>query len=340
LPPTEPRDQLAPLPDGGLLGNPDQLAQVFRSVSDDGPSRGLRTVEVHPAGGITLRLLVDRGLDIGSAWVAGGPVAFRSAVGETAAGAAGGWLGGWGGGLLTTCGLRNVGAPSEGHPMHGTATTLAARDVTVTRTALPDGHVAVAVHGTLLDPSAFGPSLLLERTVTVRSGRPEVEVTDRTTNLGPGPEQTPILYHVNFGSPFLDPASTVTGQLDWTRPRDPRSAAVAAGWAVMGPVTAEERDDVFEHGVPPDHDGWAALDVSSPATGLSAQVRWDARTLPRVHTWRRATRGTYALAVEPANCSVLGREADRAAGTAPRLEPGEQRTTRVQVRLLNSAGGR
>jgi hypothetical protein len=300
----------------------------------------MRTVEVHPAGGIALRLLADRGLDIGSAWVAGRPVAFRSVVGETAAGGPGGWLGAWGGGLLTTCGLRNVGAPSEGHPMHGTATTLAARDVTVTRTALPDGHVAVAVRGTLLDASAFGPSLVLERTVTVRSGRPELEVTDRTTNLGPEPEQTPILYHVNLGAPFLGPSSTVTGALDWTRPRDPRSAAVAAGWARMGPVVDEDRDDVFEHGVRADADGWAALEVSSPGTGSAAQVRWDVRTLPRVHTWRRATRGTYALAVEPANCSVLGREADRLAGAAPRMEPGEERTTRVQVRVLDRAGGR
>jgi hypothetical protein len=323
-----------------MLGNADQLAQVFRSVSDDGPSRGMRTVDVHPAGGITVRLLPDRGLDIGSAWVAGLPIAWRSVVGDTPGptDGTGGWLSGWGGGLLTTCGLRNVGAPSEGHGMHGTATRLRAEEVTVTRTPLADGHVAVAVHGRLLDAAAFGPSLLLERSITVRSGRPELQVTDRTTNLGPGPEQTPVLYHVNLGSPLVEPATTVTGALAWSRPRDPASAA--AGWAGMGPVVAEHRDDVFEHGVTPGEDGWAELRVSGPAAGMSVVVRWDPATLPRVHTWRRATRGTYALAVEPANCSVLGRAADREAGTAPVLEPGEQRTTRVEIRVLTAAGGR
>jgi hypothetical protein len=323
-----------------MLANPDQLAQVFRSVSDDGPSRGMRTLEVHTAGGMTLRLLPDRGLDIGSAWVAGQPIAWRSVVGDTAPDAPGGWLAGWGGGLLTTCGLRNVGAPSEGHPMHGTATRLRAGEVTVTRTPQPGGAVTVAVRGTLRDTTAFGPSLLLERTVLLRSGRPEVEVVDRTTNLGPGPEQAPILYHDNFGFPFVGPATTITGAVTRTVPRDPASAAVAADWATMGPVVDEERDDVFEHEVTPDADGWAGLRVHSPLTGMSATVRWDTGTLPRVHTWRRATRGTYALAVEPANCSVLGREADRAAGAAPELGPGEQRTTRVQIRVVTPSGDR
>ena len=29
------------------------------------------------------------------------------------------WRTSWGGGLVTTCGLRNVGAPSEGYGLHG-----------------------------------------------------------------------------------------------------------------------------------------------------------------------------------------------------------------------------
>ena len=39
------------------------------------------------------------------------------------------------------------------------------------------------------------------------------------------------------------------------------------------------------------------------------------------------------LGLEPANCSVLGRAADRAAGRLPVLEPGEERVTRLEVRV-------
>jgi hypothetical protein len=38
------------------------------------------------------------------------------------------------------------------------------------------------------------------------------------------------------------------------------------------------------------------------------------------------------LGIEPANCSVLGRAADRAAGRLPILEPGAVRSTMLTVR--------
>jgi hypothetical protein len=61
------------------------------------------------------------------------PLAWVSAVGER--GPLGGrlrdddWLRGFGGGLVATCGLRNVGAPSEGHGLHGEISHQPARDV-------------------------------------------------------------------------------------------------------------------------------------------------------------------------------------------------------------------
>lgn len=313
-----------------MFGSAEQLAQVFHGVIDDGPARGQRAISIHPAGGLHVRVLPDRGLDIGAAWFAGSPVAWRSPVGETTW-SGDDWLAGWAGGLLTTCGLRNVGAPSEGHPMHGTATGFRASGVQVTRNLEQDGSVAVTVAGTMIDASAFGPVLRMHRTITVRTGRAEVVIVDDLENLGRRAEQAPFLYHVNFGHPFLAPSAFVEGRILWSEPRDPDSARVGQGWAVMGPPLPDEEDVVFEHGVAEDAEGWTTLRVVSPESGQHASVAWDAATLPRVHTWRRATRGSYAMAVEPANCSVLGREHDRAAGAAPCLEPGQRRRTRLRV---------
>ena len=41
--------------------------------------------------------------------------------------------------------------------------------------------------------------------------------------------------------------------------------------------------------------------------------------------------GVYALGIEPANCSVLGRAHDRAEGRLPFLQPGEKRSTRIAI---------
>ncbi len=92
--------------DTAALPNLDAVLQVRQSEATHGRAIDLRVMD-----GIDLRLLPHRGLDIGSAWFAGKPLAWVSQVGETGplleldemA-----WALAFGGGLLTTCGLRNV----------------------------------------------------------------------------------------------------------------------------------------------------------------------------------------------------------------------------------------
>ena len=64
------------------------------------------------------------------------------------------------------------------------------------------------------------------------------------------------------------------------------------------------------------------------ALGLRLAVE---SNLPRLWQWVDPAPGVYALGLEPANCSVLGRAHDRAAGTLPFLAPGEVRTTRIAI---------
>jgi hypothetical protein len=86
------------------------------------------------------------------------PLAWVSAVGER--GPLGGrlrdddWLRGFGGGLVATCGLRNVGAPSEGHGLHGELSHQPARDVRVAR-RLDGEQVIVSASAVVPEVSAL-----------------------------------------------------------------------------------------------------------------------------------------------------------------------------------------
>ena len=70
--------------------------------------------------------------------------------------------------------------------------------------------------------------------------------------------------------------------------------------------------------------------------GCGSLLRWEAAALPRFHQWVHPAPGIAVLGLEPANCSVLGRAADRAAGRLPVLEPGEERVTRLEVRVATA----
>jgi hypothetical protein len=280
------------------LGHPDQAVLVTERPA----------IDVRVVGGLSLRINPRRGLDIGAAWFRGLPIAWVGSAGE--GGADGdGWRASWGGGLVTTCGLDNVGAPSEGVGLHGTYTFLPARALELER----QGEGAV-VRGTIDDPRG----LRVARTIRVDGGR--VELADRTSNVSDERLEAPVLYHVNFGWPFWDAGATVGSDAGEVRPRDEDAAPRDPTAAPPEPVAVPER--VWEHL------GATRARVRNEQLGIQAELEFD---LPRLWQWVDPTPGVYALGLEPANCSVLGRAHDRAEGTLPFLGPGEERSTRIAV---------
>lgn len=301
---------------------------------DGGPAHGCRALDLRVAGGVDLRVLPDRGLDLGAAWFRGVPLAWISAVGE--AGPLGtpreaDWVTRFGGGLLTTCGLRNVGAPAEGHGLHGAYSHQRASDVHADRLLGEDGHAELVVSGVVDEHDGLTGHLRLERRVATRTGEGRVEITDRVTNLGGTAEPAPMLYHVNLGAPLWDEPATLSVTGDDVVSRDDDARAGLHRWSRPPEPDGAAPEQVFEHRLSPDPSGWARAAVSNPGLGLRLEVAWDAGPMPRCHQWLHPALGV--LGIEPANCGVLGRAAERAAGTLPKLGPGETRVSRLRITL-------
>jgi Domain of unknown function (DUF4432) len=317
----------------GEVARADTLARVSRSRIDGGPADGMRVVDVQMANGFSVRILPDRGLDIGAAWAFGIPIGWMSKVGEIAPldradGMA--WIDRFSGGLLTTCGPENIGVPSvdgaESLGLHGSWSFLRSDDVTVTRDAV-GSEFRVQVSGLLRHTSALGRDLEMKRTITLTTGSANVSVVDKITNLGASIEPIPMLYHVNVGAPLWAPGSTVHYPNGTTT--TPRNDYARAHMDVsdIGPESeADGQEYVFERIVT---DG--PVVVSSPRTGLQLSMTWTRMSLPRFHQWIHPAAGVYALGIEPANASLAGRSADRAAGQMPTLEAGETREFGIDI---------
>lgn len=307
----------------GALPNLDAVAHVRESETSHG-----RAIDIRVMDGIDVRLLPDRGLDIGAAWFGGKPLAWVSQVGETGPLLAlddMAWSTAFGGGLLTTCGLRNVGMPSEGHGLHGTYSHLPAGDVTF---EIADGVVTVT--GTVLDDAAPSP-LLVERTITTSLGQGRVEVTDVTTNVGDFTTDTPLLYHLNFGFPLWHGAAVLEIAAAETIPRDPDSERALDSWQRPAPITTGP-ERVLEHIISP-VDGWGRARLHNADVGLALTAQWRIAELPRLHQWIDPNPGVAVLGIEPANCSTGGRAHDRGEGRLPAMEPGEIRQTALTIEV-------
>jgi hypothetical protein len=281
------------------LGHLDQVVLVTQRPA----------IDIHVLRGIAFRLHPRRGLDVGAAWFHGVPLAWIAPAGEGGADADR-WRDAWGGGLVTTCGLDNVGAPSEGIGLHGTYTFLPARDVDIERST-----EEVSVRGTVEDPRG----LRVRRTIRSVVGTGCVELVDETANTVGRPLEAPLLYHVNLGWPLWDTGARVETDADEVRPRD--EDAAPHDWRTA-PEPAEVPERVWEHV------GATRAALVNERLGLRVTIE---SNLPRLWQWVDPVPGVYALGLEPANCSVLGRAHDRAEGRLPFLRPAEERTTRIAV---------
>jgi hypothetical protein len=299
-------------------------ATAISSLVTDGPAAGCRAIDLRVPDGIDLRLLPDRGLDAGAAWFRGVPLAWTSPVGETAA-IDRDWMLSFGGGLMTTCGLRNVGVPSEGHGQHGDFTFQKAVVEAVERAG-----DALQVRGRIAEVAALGHHLEVRRTWRTWAGEGRIELEDVVINRGRETEAAPQLYHVNLGAPLWAEGAELVLDARATHPRDADAAPFADYWHRAPGVVPGAAERVFEHEVTPAADGWCSATIHNGQ--LEVEVRWDAATMPRLWQWVHPAPGLGVLGIEPANCSVLGRAHDRAEGRLPELAPGEERRTRLEIR--------
>jgi hypothetical protein len=320
----------------GEIANIDQVAGISASRVDGGPADGMRTYDIRCADGFSLRILPDRGFDIGWAWAHGLPISWMGKVGEVGPASTAidpAWINRFGGGLLTTCGIDNVGLSSEGIGQHGSFTFLRATDVVVSRQEFPNDDLAIVATAVLSDVHALNRHLRVHRTITSFVGRAELHVVDSIENCGYRSEPAPILYHVNFGSPFWSPGATLSMSPDSTViPRDEIATGAIDHWRDAPTVAPSAAEWVFEHNFDASIERPYAT-IVSPLTMLQATMSWSADTLPRVHQWVHPGAGVGALGIEPANASVLGRAIDRSEGRLAMLEPGERRTTGFELRV-------
>lgn len=314
----------------GYIAQPDALAEIREEVDDPHSGRGGRALRVSMAGGLSVEVLPDRGLDLGSLWFAGQPIAWRSALGPRGASddpTGAGWIGRFGGGMLATCGLDNIGPERDGRGLHGSHHATPAHDVTVRR--LADASVVVEA---VIDSSAvFGRRVHVERRIEIAAGRPVLQISDVVVNDGPTVAAAPVLYHLNFGAPLLMPGTEIKLSAGRRTPRDYTSSTF--DWHHFPQATSDVVEAVWEHADLDSVNGVVRAQILSPSQDLKASVEWRVDELPRCIEWLYPTRGGWVLGIEPTNAPLFGPERAGEHAGAPVLEAGERRSSGFTLQL-------
>ncbi|MBI2825356.1 MAG: aldose 1-epimerase family protein [Planctomycetia bacterium] len=320
--------------------------RVTKRVLRGGLSDDVDVLELEN-GAVRLAVLPTRGMGIWRAWCGDVELGWRSPVRgpvnpkfvnlHEASGI--GWLSGfdeW----LCRCGLESNGAPewdADGrlrYPLHGRIANLPAHRVEV----VGDGQAGQLIaRGTVDEARLFGRKLRLVSTIRMQSAVPGFAVTDEVTNLSSEPTDFELLYHINFGLPWLRPGASLVAPVAELAPRDPHSATDVAHWNSYGPEQPGLDEFVHFFKLAADRDGLTGV-LLKTAEDRGVMLRYDARQLPCFTLWKchQPAADGYVTGLEPGTNYPNVRSYEERQGRTARLEPGASRAFSLDFEVVTS----
>lgn len=323
-------------------GCPEQLFGIQHYRFEGGKADNMRAIRVYNSTGLDMEILPDRGMDIASVKVKGVNVGFLSKTGLTASqyfaeDGGKGFMRSFYAGFLTTCGLTYMGTAGvdEGRELgqHGLISNIPAQ-ILCADTEWEEAGPVIKVKGSVKQAEVFGEHIVLERTIRILVEENSFEIEDVIENRGLRQVPYMVLYHTNYGSPFLDESCILSLPTDEVTARDSWAAEGLDRWMKIDPPDDMTEEQCYYHKMRSDADGITHYNLINMEQGLAVLVSYDAEKLPFLTQWKCARSGEYVLGIEPGNNVVDGRAKAREDGSLRYLAPLEQTVNRLKFQFV------
>ena len=322
--------------------NLDALCGIKDYLYNDGPSRGLRALDLKNGKNIELTLLADRGLDISSLTYKGVNVGLNNKVGIRSPylyveDGGSGFLKQFNGGLLTTCGITYAGGAGEDNGkqlgLHGPYSNIPAEQVCAKVDYEGDDRI-LHVSGQVHEAEVFATDMLLKRDFVLETECDKLRIRDVVTNQSFETQPVMLIYHINFGYPMLDAGAKAYFSAGKVTPRTDFAADGMSNYFEMEAPGVGREEQCYYHTEQP-AEGEAFAMLHNEQLGMAAIVRFDKEVLPFMCEWKCMRAGEYALGLEPTTSGVVNRSEARELGNLTYLEPGQSREYNVSIELTD-----
>jgi len=329
---------------GRLAGDFSQLAGIKDYQLIEGKGRGMRCVDLWTGSGLEFTVTLDRGMDISRAFYNGKSLCWRSSTGDVNPHffepEGFGWLRSFCGGLLVTCGLTQVGAPSEDQGeklgLHGRISHIPAQNIAVSEEWMDEEYI-LSVEGKMCQSTVFGENLILKRKIWTKLGESRFWIEDKVENQAHREAPFMILYHFNIGFPVVQEGSRLISPTQQIKPRDKEAEEGKEDYARFTSPIPHFKEKVYYHKMKADENGFvrcAVVNDNLEGKGVGVYLIYDINELPNFVEWKMMGEGEYVVGMEPANCGVEGRAKDREREILQFLKPGEVREFKLEVGVL------
>ncbi|TAE96456.1 MAG: DUF4432 family protein [Runella slithyformis] len=323
------------------IGNVAQLGGIETSILDNGAGRGTRIAWINTGTGLRYKVVIDRGMDIMEAFFNQHSLAWLSHVGSTAPQPMSDqgidWLRTFGGGLITTCGLSNVGSTSGTHGLHGKISNIPAEIETIVQPDPLMGKMDFSLTGIMKESTVFGPCLELRRTISGTLGQATIKIKDEVSNRGNTPAPLMLLYHINFGWPLVDEGAEILWEGNWQPRFGPENAQIfkEGNDFKTCPAPLEDHlgtgEEVAFIDPTADANGRCMCGINNANLGLTAKVFFQKNQLPHLTNWQHWGKNEYVTGLEPGTNPPIGQAAAQAQNQLIFLKPNETRVFELEI---------
>ena len=309
------------------VGDISQIAGVRQIEFTSGKGRRTEAFEVYNASGIQFTVLSDMCMDIFNFTYKGINIGFISKnglVGNKFFNALDNeFLYYWRAGMLYTCGLANTGpsCTDEGlhRTEHGRIGMLPAENISI-NTGWEEDNYNIKLSGEIKETLIYGYNLKFKRTISTDLISKEVHINDFVENMEPGEEEFMLLYHFNFGYPFLDKDTRLIKPDGKVVPRFNETPERVRACFQMEETKDNCEEECFYHKNRPDKDGWAYTGLINRKIGLGVFLKYGYKNLPIFMQWKSCRSHDYTMGLEPSNSYINGRSKERKSGTLSKIK--------------------
>ncbi len=259
-----------------------------------------------------------------------------------------GWLAGFNE-LMCRCGLSSNGPPgvdvveAAGKrnetplTLHGKIANTPAHRVELAADSAGNGMLSV--RGEVDEASMFGTGLRLVTTYETAPGSNRLTIRDEVRNLSGRPLEMQLLYHTNFGPPFLDAGAKLVLPVRQAAPRDPRAAEDSKTWQTYrGPTAGYTEQCYYAELIGDDHEQTTVL-LRNGAGDRGISVEYGIRSLPCFTVWKctQSEADGYVTGLEPATNYPNLKTFERKHGRVITLAPGQTYATQLALSVHPTA---
>ncbi|MBT7202333.1 MAG: aldose 1-epimerase family protein, partial [Deltaproteobacteria bacterium] len=235
---------------------------------------------------------------------------------------------------IVRCGLSSNGAPgndvivdNNGNkaevflPLHGKIANIPARFVEVqVEVGAP---TILRIRGIVEETMLFGPALRLTTEISTELGSNKLTIVDEVTNLNTTPEEIEMLYHCNYGPPFLEEGSKLVAPVKSVAPRDQRAREDLKTLSDFRGPTNGYVEQVYFYELLGDSSGESKVMLRNKAGDLGTSMSFSLEKMPCFSLWKNTAslKNGYVTGLEPGSNFPNPKCFERENGRVVLLEP-------------------